>query len=537
MPMASRQFKILILLLVAFAVAVSEVVAQESVGETEEFEGKAIVPEAKNWGQWAKGLLQNIPQVDSGPVAMEPVAKFPLILAEDRTRRHDFLNKFRLYVGGWDITNKHYWSSVAFTGVSGFSFAAIWFLCFGATLSLHFCRKWRGKAKERELSSAWLALLILFTCAASTGCILLTVGQNKFNSEAIETLNFVANQSDFTVQTLKNVTDFLSFARTINVGPVNLPSDVQQQIDKVKGDLTDAAGTISQKTQENYRRIRLVIGDVRHMLIVVASLMLVLALLGFLFSVCGHRHAIYIFVISGWFLVTMTFLLFGVFVIIQSAAEDTCTAMDEWVRYPQAETALSNLLPCVDERITNQTLYQSKEVVVQMVKIVNRVISSIGRSQNQSGSGSHHRRKYKPPLPYLCSPYDTDLRDRECKSREVPIGNASLVWQNYTCTDSGARSCSYKHTTVDPIIYNQLVVAANVSYALYYYTPLLLNLQDCKFVRDTFNSITTQYCPNLDRNLKLVCAGLALISTGVLLCLVLWVFYANRPRRVEEFVP
>jgi hypothetical protein len=110
-----------------------------------------------------------------------------------------------------------------------------------------------------------------------------------------------------------------------------------------------------------------------------------------------------------------------------SAAADTCTAMDEWVRYPQAETALSNLLPCVDERTTNRTLYQSKEVVVQMVKIVNRVISSIGRSQSQRGGGPQYRRKYKPPLPYLCSPYDTDLQDRECKLREVPVGNASVV--------------------------------------------------------------------------------------------------------------
>lgn len=111
------------------------------------------------------------------------------------------------------------------------------------------------------------------------------------------------------------------------------------------------------------------------------------------------------------------------------------------------------------------------------------------------------------------------------------------VWQNYTCTDAGSSSCTYNRSTINPIIYNQLVMAANVSYALYYYTPLLLNLQDCKFVRDTFSTITTQYCPNLEGHLRLVCAGLALISTGVLLCLVLWVFYANRPRRVEEFVP
>jgi hypothetical protein len=31
-------------------------------------------------------------------------------------------------------------------------------------------------------------------------------------------------------------------------------------------------------------------------------------------------------------------------------------------------------------------------------------------------------------------------------------------------------------------------------------------------------------------------AGLALISVGVLLCLLLWILYANRPQREEAFV-
>lgn len=80
------------------------------------------------------------------------------------------------------------------------------------------------------------------------------------------------------------------------------------------------------------------------------------------------------------------------------------------------------------------------------------------------------------------------------------------------------------------------MVAVNVSYALDHYAPLLLSLQDCNFVRETFTSITTQYCPKLEYNLRTVNAGLALISIGVMLCLVLWIFYANRPRREEVFV-
>lgn len=42
--------------------------------------------------------------------------------------------------------------------------------------------------------------------------------------------------------------------------------------------------------------------------------------------------------------------------------------------------------------------------------------------------------------------------------------------------------------------------------------------------------------PPLEDYLKIVNAGLGLISVGVLLCLLLWVLYANHPQREEVFV-
>lgn len=86
-----------------------------------------------------------------------------------------------------------------------------------------------------------------------------------------------------------------------------------------------------------------------------------------------------------------------------------------------------------------------------------------------------------------------------------------------------------------PDSYKQLVAAVDQTYALEHYTPPLLSFRDCNFVRDTFESITSDYCPPLERNLRVVNAGLGMISVGVLLCLVLWVFYANRPQREEVF--
>lgn len=84
-------------------------------------------------------------------------------------------------------------------------------------------------------------------------------------------------------------------------------------------------------------------------------------------------------------------------------------------------------------------------------------------------------------------------------------------------------------------MYGQMVAAVNISYALQHYTPPLLSLQNCNFVRDTFRNITLNYCPPLEHYLRVVNAGLAVISVGVMLSLALWILYANRPQREEVF--
>ncbi|CAN6982311.1 unnamed protein product [Brassica oleracea var. botrytis] len=126
------------------------------------------------------------------------------------------------------------------------------------------------------------------------------------------------------------------------------------------------------------------------------------------------------------------------------------------------------------------------------------------------------------------------MEDCECGSWKLSIGNASSEWESYICELTESEVCTTVGR-VPPEIYKQLVVAVNESYALEHYTPPLLSVRDCNFVRETFESITSDYCPPLERNLRVVNVGLGMISVGVLLCLVLWVFYANLPQREEVF--
>lgn len=94
------------------------------------------------------------------------------------------------------------------------------------------------------------------------GCILLSVGQDQFHGKAMDTLNYVVNQSDYTVQTLVNVTGYLSLAKTVNVAQVFLPSDVKDDIDHLNVDLNNAANTLRLKTNQNSHTIKTVFDTV-----------------------------------------------------------------------------------------------------------------------------------------------------------------------------------------------------------------------------------------------------------------------------------
>ncbi|KAL8105863.1 uncharacterized protein LOC141677264 isoform X2 [Apium graveolens] len=517
--------------LALFVIGVLSFVIVSSVSAVPSQPGKesldSILGEA-NLGKWRSGISRAVAEAP-GP------GSSPFVLAEKRTRRPDILSSFKKYEGGWNIVDKHYWASVGYTGISGFILAVLWFMSFGIALGVHQCCGWRISIKGKESRCSQricLILLIVFTCAAAVGCILLSVGQDEFHGEALHTLNYVVNQSDFTVQTLRNVTGFLSLAKTVNVAQLFLPSDIKDDIDKLNVDLNTAAENLWEKTNENSIKIRRVFDAVRLALITVAAVMLLVSVLGLVLSVLGHRHAIYLFVVSGWLLVAATFILCGIFLILENAIGDTCVAMGEWVDHPQAETALSNILPCVDQRTTNQTLIESKEVTNAIVDIVNEFVDNFANSNPPPQAYPIYYNQSGPFLPHLCYPYNSYLLDRQCPAQEVSMGNASEVWQDYICTSSGFGVCS-SVGRLTPDMYEQLVAAVNISNALQHYAPILLSLQDCNFVRDTFRYIVFDYCPPLEHQLQIVNAGLGLISVGVMLSLVLWIIYAYRPGQEE----
>ncbi|KAF7004422.1 hypothetical protein CFC21_019645 [Triticum aestivum] len=460
-----------------------------------------------------------------------------LVLAAKRTRRNDPSANNTVYGGGWNISEMHYWASVGYTGVPLFFLALVWFVGFGVVMLVIsccwccccFCRD-RSDDYSPASFNASLVLLVILTIATIVGCLLLNIGQMAFHTSTIDTVDYVVGQGNLTVDNLRNFAGSLAAAKNIGVDQIFLPVEVQRKIDVVEEKLNSSANEFSARIVLNSDKIKNVVDLMQVALMDVGSIMLVLAILGLIFSVLGLQCFVSLLVIAGWVLVTFTLMMAGGFVLLHNVVGDTCVAMDEWVTHPQDHTALDDILPCVDVGTANESMHRSEEVTAQLVALVNNVIVNISNRDFPPGLQPLYFNQSGPKMPVLCNPVKPDMSPRECASGEVDFKTAPGEWKRFQCQAKGPVGKEVCTTVgrVTPAAYNQMTAAASISMGLYEYGPFLMNLQDCTFVRETFTSISVNNCPGLRYFSKTVYHGLILVSASVMVSIVCWMVHTRQ---------
>ncbi|KAF4347735.1 hypothetical protein G4B88_017814 [Cannabis sativa] len=396
----------------------------------------------------------------------------PLILAAERTHRKDPSNGFNYYNGGWNISEKHYFSvsllkyievnfptamnlskrailfgtlkspitnilSVGFSAAPLFIIGAIWFVGFGLCMLVIglcqcFCQYQHYSHYSRTTYLLSLTFLAVFTITAIIGCVVLYLGQGKFHNETTKTLEYVVEEAESVVKSLENVSTYLNASKNVGVAQFSLPANIKQRIDSIFYDV-------------QYRRVALII-----------------------FSA-----------------VMLLFVLFGFGKLIGSYWVDPCNSNfdSKWGISSSSQAG--------------PTIYY-----------------------NQSG----------PLVPILCNPFNSNITDRQCPSVELNFQNAQQEWKKYVCEVSVIEGICTSVGRLTPIYYDQLMAIVNVSSVLYNYGPFLVELGDCTFVRKTFMNISLNHCSGLRDNSRLIVIGLVLASAAVMLCLFLWVFFTKKSK-------
>ncbi|CAN8233482.1 unnamed protein product [Cochlearia groenlandica] len=456
-----------------------------------------------------------------------------LVLAAERTRRPDPLNHFNIYSDGWDVTNPHYIASVAFTAVPSIVIAISWFVFLGVFLicsCLCCCCCGCGRRSygySRVCYTLSLVFLLLFTVTALIGAVMLYTGQKEFYGSVEKTFMYIVRQATQVLSKLTSLWDSIQSAKDIQLDGLNLfPPGFRGNIDHFNNMIKMSNITFPDRVAT--QTIRYLTGTLNP-LNVVAGIMLLVTFLGLLFSFYGLRVLVYLLVIIGWILVTATILLSAVFLVFHNVVADTCTAMDQWVHHPAAESALRQLLPCLDPKTIGETLDITKTMTSTAVDMTNAYTVNVSNHHEFPPNVPFYHNQSGPLVPLICNPLDQNHNPRPCAPGEILLANASQIYKGFVCQVNAEGIC-ITQGRLTPASYDQMMGAINVGFTLDHYGPFLASIADCTFVRDTFRDITRNNCPGLSITSQWIYAGLASLSAGVMFSLIFWMIFVRERR-------
>ncbi|TYJ10800.1 hypothetical protein E1A91_A11G233100v1 [Gossypium mustelinum] len=341
-------------------------------------------------------------------------------------KRPDPLRHLKHYNDVFNVTNKHYWASTAFTGIHGYAMAGVWTLC-GVYLGIFMIFK--NSITSNESSSSWLTVhsdryfLLLFILF-----LLLTLF-------AIIAASFViaANQiSQHRTKKLKNTLVKAGHEVTISIRRLItamtrmqyllLPYD--QKTSSRLNVTTHRLGRESRmirnfvRNHEHSLDVAIQVPYIAHLGIASVNLLLLVAAL-VLFLQHWHPGLIFIIVFC-WILTALCWVLTGFDFFLHIFAEDTCSTFEDFVQEPY-NNSLSSLLPCMSSRKSEKILTEIGSTIHDFIGKLNSKITEVCTTMGLSEE-NFEMLGFK----MICDPFsgapDFNYEPGDCAKDAIPIG-------------------------------------------------------------------------------------------------------------------
>ncbi|CAH9076122.1 unnamed protein product [Cuscuta epithymum] len=319
-------------------------------------------------------------------------------------------------------------------------------------------------------------------------------------------------------------------AKDVGIQNIILPEKQRNDVEQIQNKINGVYHSFRDITTKNGNGIISWLNPLKLILTTIAAIMIVVALLGLVFSVIGVECLVYSLAMVGWIIVTITFIMSGIFLLVNNLVGDTCTAMNEWTQNPTADSIIENIVPNVDNHITRQILSATKDVTYGVIEVANTYISNVSNANGTSNTSVLYYNQSGPLVPFLCNPYNKDGTDRQCAPNEVNFKNASQVWEKHVCHVSFTGSCDTPGR-LTPTGYKQIITLVNVSSGLYDGIPFVIELMNGTFLTKTLFDLSKDFCSGLEEYSEWVYFGLITSSTMLMLLLVQWIIYSKQRKR------
>lgn len=451
-----------------------------------------------------------------------------------RGDRRDPLDNFRKYRGGYDVTNKHYWASVVYTGIYGFAIGAAWLLL-GALITLGACFKLcccrRPKVAERRSRAYyWIPRILAFLLSLFAIGVIITmfVRNSQLHDRAFKVRDSIAASANDATSTVRNVSNTLSNVDT-TVSKYNIEGLNSSTLSSTVRNLNQQADSIDNTVDNNVNTINKLINGIEITLIVLLSIALFLVVMGLLSALMGWRTIYFLIILLGWLIAALTWILFGIFFAANNVTSDTCQAFSEYLATP-SNTTLDELLPCVDLA----TAASASNVVRQGV---NNIVAQAERSLTQIEQTSAALGR-PVTLPTVCDPIGPAPAfeyNSNCPNGTVTLGGLPGVVAPFVCAaEPVTQACLGAGQFVSRTNDTQIMDLSSAGQSLVTIIPTVTRLTNCSIVYNTFEDIVNNQCPPTKRALRNIWIPLLLLSIALTLLSLDWIF-ANHRNKKERY--
>ncbi|XP_010559144.1 PREDICTED: uncharacterized protein LOC104827634 [Tarenaya hassleriana] len=418
---------------------------------------------------------------------------------DERNRRRDPLKSFRYYNGGFDVRNKHYWSSAAFTGVHGYVVAGVWSLsgvCFGLLLAFNVTRGRVAsvlQSTRRRLDHCYvplfsLVLLFVLLSMAATGMVIAANQSSRSRLQKLE--NTIANAGEDVHRTIGTVVESMT-----KIQYLLLPYDQQttKLLNITTHRLAKESRIIQRFVHENKRSINLAIQTSYASHLMVASINLFLLFLTFALLLLHWHPGFIIFIFFCWILTTLFWVLTGFDFFLHTFSDDVCLTIKGFMQNPQNNT-LSSILPCMDRLHSDKTLEDISLAIHNFISELNSKIAETMRSY-----ALHDQDTVLPESGLICDPFlgtqNYTYIPQDCPIGAIPIGEFPNILGRFTChAGDPPETCRTNGKFVPEASYRKAWAYSNAVQGMLDIFPDLQGLTRCLIIKDTFSAIVSDQC-------------------------------------------
>ncbi|KAL2348306.1 hypothetical protein Fmac_002306 [Flemingia macrophylla] len=411
-------------------------------------------------------------------------------LLERTFHRPDPLQHFKDYNGDFDVRNKHYVASAAFTGVHGYAFACVWLLC-GLALAIFMIVKCLcgGSVSLPCLDHYYLHiffLLILFTSLAivASSFVLATSQKTLRRTEKLkESVISIGEDALSTISKVIKTTNQMQF--------LLLPYNPQ---------ICASLNSTTQGLRSNSRVIRRFIDEsgqsfdkathtsyIAHFVVLTVNLVTLVAALG---NVFDHSNAI---ALAPW-IHNHNFLLLDLnkpVLVLDCFAEDACSAFEYFLENPQ-NSSLGSMFPCINESFSGKLIADIGHTIHRFIVELNTNMSMIYRLLGISEENEELMGSIK-----ICDPFSGASNvPQSCPRDAIRIGDLSRMLAKLTCHEKeGTREeCRKKGKFLPEASYNMAHAYSRSIQDLLDIYPDLQTLAKCTVVKNKVSDIVSHQC-------------------------------------------